>query len=94
MPRPKPKTKQLLDLARKVGILHARDLKPLGIHQEYLGRLRARGLVERVGRGLYRLPDAEVSAHHALAEAANRIENGASSSASRDWPVSLKNWLR
>lgn len=76
MPRPKPKTKQLLDLARKVGILHARDLKPLGIHQEYLGRLRARGLLERVGRGLYRLPDAEVTAHHTLAEAAKAVPKG------------------
>jgi predicted transcriptional regulator of viral defense system len=32
--------------------------------------------VERVGRGLYRLPDAEVSAHHALAEAAKAVPKG------------------
>ena len=67
---------QVLDLARKVGVLHARDLKPLGIHQEFLCRLCARRLLERTGRGLYRLPDAEVTAHHTLAEAAKAVPKG------------------
>jgi predicted transcriptional regulator of viral defense system len=67
---------QVLDLASKVGVLHARDLKPLGIHQEFLRRLWARRLLERTGRGLYRLPDAEVTAHHTLAEAAKAVPKG------------------
>ena len=76
MRRPKTRTRHLLDLARKVGVLHARDLKPLGIHREFLGRLCARGLLEKISRGLYRLPDAEVTAHHALAEAAKVVPKG------------------
>jgi len=76
MRRSKTKMQQLLDLAHKVGILHARDLKPLGIHQEFLGRFCTRGLLERVGRGLYRLPGAEVTAHHTLAEAAKAVPKG------------------
>jgi hypothetical protein len=44
MPSPKPKTRQALDRVRKVGVLHTHDLKPLGIPQEYLGCLCAKGL--------------------------------------------------
>ncbi len=48
----------------------------LGVSREYLGQLAAKGLVERVGRGLYRLPDAEVSAQHTLVEATRRVPRG------------------
>jgi predicted transcriptional regulator of viral defense system len=42
----------------------------------YLTRLVHRGLLERVGRGLYTLPDAEATEQRTLAEAAARVPHG------------------
>lgn len=44
---------EVLRLARQIGVPRVRDLKARGIHQEYLRRLRKRGLLTRTGRGLY-----------------------------------------
>ena len=38
-----------------------------GIHPEYVRRMCRKGLLDRVGHGLYVHPDAEPSAHHGLA---------------------------
>jgi predicted transcriptional regulator of viral defense system len=64
---------QVLALARKQGLLRARDLAIAGIPREYLTRLVRLSQLERVQRGLYRIPGAEVSEHHTLAQAAKRI---------------------
>jgi predicted transcriptional regulator of viral defense system len=64
---------QVLILARKQGILRARDLDGISIPREYLTRLVRRGQLERVERGLYRIPGAEVGEHHTLAQVAKRI---------------------
>jgi len=53
--------------------MRSRDLVALGVSREYLRRLAATGVVERAGRGLYQLPDGEVSAQHTLVEAARRV---------------------
>jgi predicted transcriptional regulator of viral defense system len=45
----------------------------VGIPREYLLRLLRRGIVERTGRGLYRMADAPVTEHHSLAEVAKRV---------------------
>lgn len=47
-----------------------------GIGREQLRRFRDRGVVEQIGRGLYRLPGAEISEHQSLVEAAKRIPQG------------------
>ncbi|HEX6122912.1 MAG TPA: type IV toxin-antitoxin system AbiEi family antitoxin domain-containing protein [Ktedonobacterales bacterium] len=65
-----------LQLAREMGVLRARDLARHGIAREYLTRLTQAGLLERTGRGLYVLPDAELTEHHSLAEAAKRVPAG------------------
>ena len=72
----KSKTERVLELVRKTGVLRPRDLKAEGIPQDYLWRLHRRGLVERVGRGLYAASDAEVTENHSLAEAARRVPHG------------------
>lgn len=64
---------QVLALARKQGILRARDLGTVGIPRVHLTRLVKRGQLERIGRGLYQLPGAEVGEHHTLAQVAKRI---------------------
>ena len=67
-----PKEQELLALVVQQGILRARQLADHGIARVYLQRLVDRGKLERIGRGLYRSPQAEVSLHHSLAAAARR----------------------
>jgi hypothetical protein len=66
------KTAQVLRLARG-GPFRARDLDAANIPRVYLRRLTERNLLEHVGRGLYRLPDADVTELHSLAEVGKRV---------------------
>ncbi|OIO91367.1 MAG: transcriptional regulator [Anaerolineae bacterium CG2_30_64_16] len=66
----------ILEIVKQAGVLRPRDLDPHGIPREYLRRLSEQGLLVRVARGLYMLPDAPISEHHSLAEAAKRVPNG------------------
>ncbi|MBU1750049.1 MAG: AbiEi antitoxin N-terminal domain-containing protein [Chloroflexi bacterium] len=75
-PDEKTPAQQILDLVAQAGVLRPRDLDAHGIPREQLRRLHERGLVQRVGRGLYMLPDADVTEHHALAEACKRVPQG------------------
>lgn len=63
----------VLALASRRGVIRPRDLVAAGIPRAWIYRLHERGLLERVGRGLYRLPGAEVTASHSLAEVARRM---------------------
>lgn len=63
-------------LAARRGIIRPRDLTAAGIPRGWIYRLHKRGLLERVGRGLYRLPGADLTASHTLAEAARRMPKG------------------
>jgi predicted transcriptional regulator of viral defense system len=66
------KTSQLLRLARR-GPIRARDLDAASIPRAYLARLVNRGQLEQAARGLYRLPDANVTELHSLAQVAARV---------------------
>jgi len=70
------KTQKTLDLVREKGILRPRDLAAEGIARVTLTRLTRAGLLVKVGRGAYSLPEADVSEHHALAEASARVPHG------------------
>lgn len=70
------KTQQVLDLAQKMGVLRVRDLTSRGIHPEYLRRLCQKGLLMRMGRGLYVPTDSRASEHHSLAEASKWVPHG------------------
>ncbi len=61
---------------RKRGVQRTRDLERLGISREYLRKLVATGVLQRVARGLYILADADISENHTLAEASRRVPNG------------------
>jgi len=63
---------KVLDLARKSGILRARDLAAHRIPREYLIRLVKQGELKRHGRGLYVLPSVEITEHHSLVQVAAR----------------------
>lgn len=66
-------TRQVIALARRRGLLRARDLRPLGIPRRHLARLVADGVLLRSGRGLYALASAKASEHRSLAEACARV---------------------
>ena len=70
------KMETALELLREQGTLRPRDLARHDIPPDYLDRLYRLGLVDRVARGLYAWPDAEVSEHHSLAEAARLVPGG------------------
>src|SRR5689334_3269191 len=63
------KTDALLNLAREQGVVRSTDLRLRGIPREYLSRLHREGVLERASRGVYYLPDTNLTEHHSLAEA-------------------------
>lgn len=63
---------KVLDLARRSGVLRARDLTAHHIPREYLTRLVKQGALQRHGRGFYSLPSAEITEHHSLVQVAAR----------------------
>ncbi|RYG15386.1 transcriptional regulator [bacterium] len=71
-----PNRSGLLQLARGTAVLRTRDLEAQGVNRVALGRLVEKGLIERVGRGLYALPNAKVTEHHTLVEASVRVPAG------------------
>ena len=66
---------RILALAQQHGVLRPRDVEAAGIPREYLLRLLRRGVMERTGRGLYRMVDAPITEHHSLAEVAKLLPN-------------------
>ncbi len=58
-----------LDVARRQGIARGRDFDAAGVPRVYLQRLRDEGLLEQIGRGLYRLAGTQADAATSLAEA-------------------------
>lgn len=70
------KEEQVLELARKAKILRVHELIEKGIHPEHLRRLYQRGLLVRMGRGVYMLPNASISANFSLAEVAKKVPRG------------------
>lgn len=66
-------TQRVMNLARQKAMLRPRHLQELGIARVVLARLTAAGQLEKVGRGLYRLPDAPVSEQESLATIAVKV---------------------
>ncbi len=72
-----PKQSQkILEVIKEAGLLRPRDLERWGIPRAALLRLVERGDIVRVGRGLYMLPDANVTEHHSLVETAKLVPKG------------------
>lgn len=66
----------VLALARERGYVRPRDLAGLGVSRPQLARLVGRGLLERVGYGQYRVPDADITENYTLAQVAARAPGG------------------
>ena len=63
---------RVLDLASQKGLLRTSDLNAINAPRVVLTRLTAAGLLEKVGRGLYRLPDTQVSEFESLGTVATK----------------------
>src|SRR5438128_1929445 len=59
-----------------MGIVRPRDLTARNIPPDYLDRLYRRGLIDRVVRGLYAWPDADLGENVTLAEVARLVPKG------------------
>lgn len=65
-----------LSLLGERGMARLSEFTQAGITAATISRMKAKGLVLQLGRGLYQLPDATVDANHSLAEAAKRVPKG------------------
>ncbi len=63
----------ILELARHQRVLRAADVRDRGWSPQLLIRLQQAGRLQRVGRGLYALPDAEITEHQTLIEVCQRV---------------------
>jgi predicted transcriptional regulator of viral defense system len=63
-------------VARRQGIARTRDFEAAGIARSSLRRMCDRGVLVCTARGLYQLPDVELSAAHSLAEIARAVPGG------------------
>ena len=66
-------TQRVLDLASQKGLLRASDLGAIDAPRVVLTRLTATGQLEKIGRGLYRLPDSQGSEHESLFTVAIKV---------------------
>ena len=72
----KTRLEQLLELARAKGIVRSADLAEAGLSRQYLSIACRQGLLERIGRGLYRLPGAVLNEHQSLIEVCAAVPTG------------------
>jgi predicted transcriptional regulator of viral defense system len=63
----------ILDLARQQRMLRAADVREHGWSSQLLLSLHQAGKLQRVARGLYSLPDAEITEHQTLIEVCQRV---------------------
>ena len=68
-------TEKALGLLKSYGSLRSRDLTEMGISREMLRYLYKRRLIERAGRGLYRL-GGQMEEHRTLIEASTLVPKG------------------
>jgi predicted transcriptional regulator of viral defense system len=64
---------KIMQYIGKHGMVRPRDIEAIGLPREYLIRLHRQGKLNRSGRGIYTLPDANVTERHSYAEVAKRV---------------------
>src|ERR1700688_3489525 len=74
--RPDTQQKRALSLLRQKGMARLSELTKAGITAATVSRMKEKGLILQLSRGLYQLPDASPDANHALAEATKRVPKG------------------
>ncbi|MGV3719958.1 MAG: type IV toxin-antitoxin system AbiEi family antitoxin domain-containing protein [Actinomycetota bacterium] len=69
-------SEQVLQLAREQGMIRPTDLRKRHIPHSYLQQLMDSGDLVRLSRGIYALPDMELTGSYPLAEVCKRVEHG------------------
>ena len=64
---------KIMQYIGKHGMVRPRDIEAIGLPREYLIRLRRQGKLNRSGRGIYTVTDANVTERHSYAEVAKRV---------------------
>lgn len=72
----KDPAQRAMTLLKTRGLVRSRDLEAAGMSRTQLRRLRERGRIDRVARGLYALPGAAFGERHHLVQAAHRVPGG------------------
>lgn len=72
----KTKREQLIELFKEYDILRPRDVVAKGISRNYLNKLFNEGVLDRPGRGLYALKNADFDQNKTLIEVSKKIPNG------------------
>lgn len=68
--------RRLIEFLSEVSIARAAEIREAGIDATTISRAVADGVIIRLSRGVYQLPDSVESADQALAEAAKRVPKG------------------
>ena len=66
-------SEQILRLAQSQAVLRATDVRQRGWSSQLLLKLHQAGKLQRIGRGIYSLPDASLTEHHGLVEVCQRV---------------------
>ena len=64
---------RILDLAQRQRLLSAADLRAQGWSPQLLIKLEQGGRLQRITRGLYSLPDSQITEHQSLIEVCRRV---------------------
>jgi predicted transcriptional regulator of viral defense system len=64
---------KIMQYIGKHGMVRPRDIEAIGFPREYLIRLHRQGKLNRSGRGIYTVPEANVTERHSYAEVAKRV---------------------
>ena len=75
-PPPATQRDQLRDLLARHPVARAQELRNAGIAAATIARAVEDGEIERISRGLYQRPEAQIDVAHTLAETAKRIPKG------------------
>jgi predicted transcriptional regulator of viral defense system len=65
--------RKIMQYIGRHGMVRPRDIEAIGLPREYLLRLHRQGKLDRLGRGIYTLPDANVTERHSYAVVAKRV---------------------
>lgn len=76
VPRTGSQQDQVVSLLRRQGMARLSEFTRAGITASTVSRMKERGLVLQLSRGLYQLPDAPLEAQHSLAEASKLVPRG------------------
>jgi predicted transcriptional regulator of viral defense system len=65
-----------LSLLQRQGMVRLSEFSKTGVTRTTVARMREKGLILQLGRGLYQLPNASMDTNHSLAEVAKLVPKG------------------